>query len=105
MRTCGAHEGDRPAAAHPATSEAMRLLPLIVLSVLIPTAAGAEPVTFTVDGVARKAFLYAPPVAAPAAGFPVVLAFHGRGDVIENFEYVNLHGAWPEAIVVYFQAL
>ena len=73
--------------------------------VLAPLVAGAEETTFKVDGVTRRAFVYAPPVAPPAAGFPVVLAFHGRGDVIENFEIVNIHREWPEAIVVYFQAL
>lgn len=83
----------------------MKTITLILALVTLPAVAGAETVTFTVDGVARKAFVYAPPVAPPASGFPVLLAFHGRGDVIENFEIVNLHGAWPEAIVVYFQAL
>jgi polyhydroxybutyrate depolymerase len=81
-----------------------RLLAAAVLA-LLPQIAGAEEITFAVEGVARRAFIYAPPVAAPAAGFPVVFAFHGRGDVIENFEIVNIHRAWPEAIVVYFQAL
>jgi polyhydroxybutyrate depolymerase len=81
-----------------------RLLALAAL-IVIPAVAQAEPITFTVDGVARRAFIYAPPVAPPASGFPVVFTFHGRGDVIENFEIVNLHGAWPDAIVVYFQAL
>ena len=81
-----------------------RLLALAAL-IVIPAVAQAEAITFTVDGVARRAFIYAPPVAPPASGFPVVFTFHGRGDVIENFEIVNLHGAWPDAIVVYFQAL
>jgi polyhydroxybutyrate depolymerase len=81
-----------------------KILCLIVL-MLAPAVATAETATFTVDGTARRAFVYVPPVAAPPSGFPVVFAFHGRGDVIDNFEGVNLHGAWPEAIVVYFQAL
>jgi polyhydroxybutyrate depolymerase len=53
----------------------------------------------------RQAFVYAP--ASPTAGgrLPVVLAFHGRGDNIRDFQYVNLHVAWRDAIVVYFQAL
>ena len=36
---------------------------------------------------------------------PVVLAFHGRGDNMQNFQHTNVHMAWPEAIVVYFQGL
>lgn len=83
----------------------MRTLLALAALVLAPVPASAELTTFTVDGVARKASLHAPSVAAPASGFPVVFAFHGRGDVIENFEGVNLHAAWREAIVVYFQAL
>ena len=83
----------------------MRTFLLIAALALVPTVAGAQELTFTVDGVARRALLYVPPVAAPSSGYPVVFAFHGRGDVIENFELVRLHAAWPEAIVVYFQAL
>jgi polyhydroxybutyrate depolymerase len=83
----------------------MKTLLVLAALTLAPAVATAETATFTVDGVARRAFVYVPPVAAPPSGFPVVFAFHGRGDVIDNFEGVNLHGAWPEAIVVYFQAL
>ena len=83
----------------------MRKLLLVAVLILTPAAANAETATFTVEGTARRAFVYVPPVAAPPSGFPVVFAFHGRGDVIDNFELVDLHGAWPEAIVVYFQAL
>lgn len=83
----------------------MKTILFLALLMLTPAAAGADVATFTVEGTARRAFVYVPPVAAPASGFPVVFAFHGRGDVIDNFELVNLHGAWPEAIVVYFQAL
>jgi len=78
---------------------------LLFALILAPAAVTAETTTFTVDGTPRRAFVYVPPVAAPPSGFPVVFAFHGRGDVIDNFELVNLHGAWPEAVVVYFQAL
>ena len=34
-----------------------------------------------------------------------MLSFHGRGDNIQNFQFTNMHLAWPEAIVVYFQGL
>lgn len=83
----------------------MRTLVALAALSLMPAAAVAETTTFAVEGTPRRAFLYVPSVAAPASGFPVVFAFHGRGDVIDNFERVNLHGAWPDAIVVYFQAL
>jgi len=72
--------------------------------VLVAGSASAEVATFRVDGEARRAFVYAPPVAV-GSKLPVVFAFHGRGDDIENFEHVDLHLAWPEAIVVYFQGL
>jgi polyhydroxybutyrate depolymerase len=83
----------------------MRTIHLLALLIMTPAIVNAEVATFNVDGVARKAFLYAPSVAAPASGFPVVFAFHGRGDVIENFEIVGLERAMPDAIVVYFQGL
>ena len=82
----------------------MRRLVLAAL-VLAPASAGADVATFMVEGTVRRAFLYAPAAAAPASGFPVVFAFHGRGDVIENFEIVGLERAMPGAIVVYFQGL
>ena len=34
-----------------------------------------------------------------------MLAFHGFGDNMQNFQYTSLHAAWPDAIVVYFQGL
>ena len=36
---------------------------------------------------------------------PLVLSFHGHGDNMQNFQHTNLHQAWPEAVVVYFQGL
>ena len=44
----------------------------------------------------RQAFVDAP--ASPPAGgrLPVVLAFHGRGDNIRDFQCVNLHVAWRD---------
>ena len=65
------------------------------LLVLMAGNASAEVATFRVDGEARRAFVYAPPVAL-GGRLPVVFAFHGRGDDIENFEFVGLHRAWPE---------
>ncbi|HEV2200931.1 MAG TPA: PHB depolymerase family esterase [Bryobacteraceae bacterium] len=75
-----------------------------VLAVLAG-AAPAEPkaMTFTVDGAARKAIVYAPSKQAGSA--PLVLAFHGHGDTASNYVGVDLQSAWPEAVVVYFQGL
>jgi polyhydroxybutyrate depolymerase len=92
---------------------------LIVAALLLAwvSPAAAQLVTFPVGGEMRQAFVYAPsaphgagavrtPPSPPAgAKLPLVFAFHGRGDTIRDFQYVNLHVAWRDAIVVYFQAL
>ena len=66
--------------------------------------AAAEVMRWQVDGVTREAIVHAP--ATPASeGAPLVLSFHGFGDNMRNFQYTNIHVAWPEAIVVYFQGL
>lgn len=67
--------------------------------------AAAEDVRWQVDGLTREAIVYAPAAAAAGAALPVVLAFHGFGDNARNFQHTNLHQAWPEALVVYFQGL
>ena len=66
--------------------------------------AAAQVVRWQVDGVTREAIVHAP--ASPAEeGAPLILSFHGFGDNMHNFQYTNLHVAWPDAIVVYFQGL
>jgi polyhydroxybutyrate depolymerase len=49
--------------------------------------------------------LYSPSRQSPDGRMPLVFSFHGRGDTIDNFEYTDLHRAWPEAMVIYFQGL
>ena len=66
--------------------------------------AAAEQVTWTVDGVTRQAIVYASASSAGARR-PLVLAFHGRGDDAQNYQFTLIHRAWPEAVVVYFQGL
>ena len=66
--------------------------------------AAAEVMRWQVDGVTREAIVYAP-ASPPAEGAPLVLSFHGFGDNMQNFQYTNLHVAWPDAVVVYFQGL
>ncbi len=75
-----------------------------LLLVLGVQPAAAEVVQWQVDGVTREAIVYAP-ASSPEEGAPLVLAFHGFGDNAQNFQFTNLHAAWPEAIVVYFQGL
>ena len=73
---------------------------------LIPGArdAAAQVMSWQVDGVTREAIVYEPE-SPGSEGAPLVLAFHGFGDNMQNFQYTDLHGAWPDAIVVYFQGL
>jgi polyhydroxybutyrate depolymerase len=65
--------------------------------------AAGKAVTWTIDGVKRQAIVYAPSKATPKP--PLILSFHGHGDTADNFQYVDLHKAWPEAVVVYPQGL
>ena len=66
--------------------------------------AAAEVMRWQVDGETREAIVYAP--ASPGGeGAPLVLSFHGYGDNMQNVQYTNVHVAWPDAIVVYFQGL
>ena len=75
-----------------------------LLLVLAASDAAAQVTRWQVDGRTREAIVYAP--ATPAAeGSPLILVFHGFGDNMRNFQRANLHVAWPEAIVVYFQGL
>lgn len=75
----------------------------------VPAFAGAvaakpETMTWTVGGTVRRALVYAP--SKPTCGkAPLVFAFHGSGDNVENFSAVGFQDAWPEAVVVYMQAL
>ena len=67
--------------------------------------AEAEVVRWNVDGDAREAILMAPARTSPGSKVPVVLSFHGHGDDMDNFQYTNVHRAWPDAVVLYFQGL
>ncbi len=72
-----------------------------------PTA-GPTTRRWTIDGVTREAMVYVPdsaqtqPSSQPS---PVIFAFHGRGGKMQGFARVAFEKAWPEAIVVYPQAL
>ena len=76
-----------------------------LLLILVPGRATAEVMRWEIDGDTREAIVYAPSGSQEGTLVPLVLAFHGRGDNMQNFQYTNIHEAWPEAIVVYFQGL
>ena len=57
------------------------------------------------NGETRRAIVYAPSVKSASGRAPLVFSFHGRGDDMQNFQHTDLHRAWPEAIVVYFDGL
>lgn len=65
----------------------------------------AEVMTWKVDRETRQAIVYAPSADSAGGRAPMVFSFHGRGDNMQNFQHTNLHQAWPQAIVVYFQGL
>ena len=65
----------------------------------------AEVVSWQVDGETREAIVYAPDASPDGEQVALVLSFHGYGDNMQNFQRTNIHGAWPDAIVVYFQGL
>lgn len=76
-----------------------------LLLILVPGRAAAEVMSWEVDGETREAIVYAPAESQEGERVPLVLAFHGRGDNMQNFRNTNVHMAWPDAIVVYFQGL
>jgi len=78
---------------------------VMILSAHTVSAETSEVMTWKVDGETRRAIVYAPRANSAGGKAPLVLSFHGHGDNIQNFQYTNLHRAWPEAIVVYFQGL
>ena len=87
----------------------MKLLSISTLMATVMTLtaspAFAETMAWNVDGSTRQAIVYAPTAASPTGKVPLVLSFHGRGDDMDNFQHTDMHLAWPEAVVVYFQGL
>jgi polyhydroxybutyrate depolymerase len=63
-----------------------------------------ETMTWTIDGTVRRALVYAPSKGVRGK-LPVVFAFHGGGDNVEHFSIAGFQDAWPEALIVYMQAL
>ena len=71
----------------------------------IASAETSQVMTWKVDSETRRAIVYAPSAISPGGKAPLVLVFHGHGDNNVNFQHTDMHVAWPEAIVVYFQGL
>jgi polyhydroxybutyrate depolymerase len=69
------------------------------------SAQAGKTMTWTVGADKRQAVVYAPSLPGAAKRLPLVLSFHGHGDNMQNFQHTDLHRAWPEALVVYFQGL
>src|SRR5262249_8227617 len=75
---------------------------------LVSSAARAEVMSWTVDGVARRALVFAPTAPTTAGGgkVPLVFAFHGHGGNMRGAaRTMAFQEAWPEALVVYMQGL
>jgi polyhydroxybutyrate depolymerase len=82
-----------------------RLLSCAALVCCSATFAPAAPkiMNFNVDGVERRAIVFAP--AKQAGPAPLVFAFHGHGDSADNYVGVDLQAAWPQAVIAYFDGL
>jgi polyhydroxybutyrate depolymerase len=77
---------------------------MMLVSVQVQRVDGQDRMTWKVDGAIREAIVYQPSLRSARSG-PLVLSFHGRGDDMENFQHTDMHRAWPEAVVAYFQGL
>ena len=80
-------------------------LAAVACAVVAQAAAAQQRMTWKVEKDTREALVYAPKAPAPGARLPLVLSFHGHGDDMENFQYVDLQRVWPDAVIVYFQGL
>jgi polyhydroxybutyrate depolymerase len=85
----------------------MRQAVAFAMLAALASAAFAESkmMTWKVDGVDREAIVYLPTAKTASGKAPLVFAFHGHGDDARNFQGVDLHGQWAQAIVVYPEGL
>src|SRR5262245_9455903 len=69
-----------------------------------PARADGQNMTWNIDGTVRRALVYAPSKDTRGKA-PVVFAFRGGGDNNDHFSIAGFQDAWPEALIVYMQAL
>ena len=89
---------------------AAALAALVSLVASATTAAGQHQqgtvMHWTIDGVQRKALVFAPHATPGVAKRPLVIVFHGHGGDMRNTSVrMHIHALWPQAIVVYPQGL
>jgi polyhydroxybutyrate depolymerase len=79
---------------------------MTIAGLLAPCVASAEEMKWKIDGVERRALVFAPTAKTTDGRAPLIFAFHGHGGNMEEFSHtVNIQGAWPQAVVVYMQGL
>ncbi|NNE05518.1 MAG: hypothetical protein HKO64_00235 [Xanthomonadales bacterium] len=77
----------------------------LALPMLLPSLAAAADLKLQVSGETRVVRIYEPS-AASETPVPLVLAFHGYDDDRHHFSrYVDLHKAWPEALLAFPQGM
>lgn len=84
------------------------LLTFVLLTFAATLSFAAKPIAmmWKVDGVQRKALVYAPAPTFAAAKAPVILAFHGHGGTMQSAATaMRFHQLAPLAVVVYMQGL
>lgn len=93
---------------HRTRHSGMRFVRFVTLVLLTAARLAAEPPerhTWIVAGVTREALIHVP-AKIPAAGAPLVFAFHGHGgSMAQAARSFPIHEKWPDAIVVYPQGL
>jgi polyhydroxybutyrate depolymerase len=73
---------------------------------LLLSTAESSTQTFNVEGVERRALVFANSAPLPKTGAPLVFAFHGHGGNSQfSARKFQIHKYWPEAVVVYPQGL
>jgi polyhydroxybutyrate depolymerase len=75
---------------------------LLFFATVGAVSAESRQMVWKVDGVERRAIVFAPATTGPA---PLVFVFHGAGDTADNFSGVGFQDAWPQALVVYMDGL
>ncbi len=88
-------------------ARSLRMFLLVILAASVDSAlAQGTTMTWTVDGVARTALVFAPQPTAVGGPSPVIFAFHGHGGTSQTAATgMHFQTLWPEAIVVYPQGL